>query len=488
MARVGARLSGGIVAAFVLFAVSFAIPPPASAATGRLTVDVAPARATPGNGHVAVRVTNTGDAAVEGVAVSATAPPGVTAAVEPATATALPPGASLLASLTVTGAPPSRPASVVVTAAGRTGATGTAAMATVDLVAAEPAVSLTLTGNTRLTDNSPADVVAVLASASDVTARVSVSADAGPHRIQLTAQGSPERAMDDAPLHLTLQPRQSTLVRVTVIAESPLRRGSTALVVTAEIGEGAAAVDVSASQRLDVALSTDLLPGLLGVGSVIVIPGLVAIWAALSVLDRDRRRVGVESGAPSVSTRIWEEKALWLIAVVLSLLAAWVYSAFGFADLLDTYALSDVAWLAAVMGVLGGGCAALLVWWHRRSVPAVTSTSSELDVLRAACRGGARVSRRIYTVNGKIGLFVHMDRDAIVVTRPVEYTEMDALKDPLEKNDLARVVELIEATSDDQRQIRFSKDDRYVPGTRAVRNAVAVGEKQPLLEYRDALT
>jgi hypothetical protein len=54
---------------------------------------------------------------------------------------------------------------------------------------------------------------------------------------------------------MTEPPRHSAVVLVQVQAQRPLRRGTTALVVTATIGtpHGAAPVDVTASRDLDMA-------------------------------------------------------------------------------------------------------------------------------------------------------------------------------------------------------------------------------------------
>jgi hypothetical protein len=81
------------------------------------------------------------------------------------------------------------------------------------------------------------------------------------------------------------------------------------------------------------AASADILPGLPGVGSVVVIPGLVAIWATLTVLHRDRRQLGLATG--TAGSQIWDNKLWLLAAAAVSLVAAMLYSVAGFADLLD---------------------------------------------------------------------------------------------------------------------------------------------------------
>jgi hypothetical protein len=108
---------------------------------------------------------------------------------------------------------------------------------------------------------------------------------------------------------MTVPPRHSAVVLVQVQAQRPLRRGP---------------------RR---GTSADILPGLQGVGSVVVISDLVAIWATLAVLHRDRRQLGLATGTAGI--QIWDNKLWLLAAAAVSLVAAMLYSVAGFADLLD---------------------------------------------------------------------------------------------------------------------------------------------------------
>jgi hypothetical protein len=458
-----------------------------AATSGELSVETAPTKATSGNSVVTVRVANTGESPVRSITIHADGPPGVAAKVKPASFARLAGGSSVLATVSARGMPESRPALLVVRATGRSGAGRTAALASVELVAAEPAASLTLAGNTRLTDSSPADLVAVIANAADVPADVSVRGTAGQHDVRLALEGGDvARATPGAPLTMTVPARQSKVVLVQVRAHRPLRRGTTALVVTATVRtpHGATPVDVTASQAFDVALSADVLPGLLGVGSVLVIPGLVAVWAALTVLYRDRRRLGLT--VPAAANQIWDNKLWLLAAVAVSLVGALLYSAAGFADLLDTYALSDVAVVTVVLGVLGAAVAGVMVWRHRQNVPVVAPISMPLEVLRAAARADGRVLRPAYrTPDGKLGLLVHSDNEAVVLTPQIQFTEVD-ISGLVDNDALGEAVAGIERANDAEHHVRFSPDSQYLAGPRAVVGATPSGSaREPILKYVD---
>jgi hypothetical protein len=436
---------------------------------------------------VTVRVANTGSDPVQLIAIRAEGPPGVTATVEPSSLDSLAANSSVLAKVTVQGAPESRPAQLLVIATGRSGAGSTAALTSIDLVLGDPVASLTLSGNTRLTDSSPADLVAVVTNSDELPVEVSMRASAGENTVRLTTErGDLAGAAPNVPLTMTVPPRQARVVLVQVQAHRPIRRGSTALVVTAttRTPHGTSPVEVSASRDLDVALSADVLPGLLGVGSVVVIPGLLAIWAALTVLHRERRQLGLTT--PNAGSQMWENKLWLLAAAAVSLLAALLYSAAGFADLLDTYSLSDVAAVSVVSGFIGAAIAGILVWWHRRKVPAITPTSAPLAVLRAAQRADGKVSRLVYEApDGKRGLLVHLDRDAAVLAPPIQYTEID-IESLIQDERLGEAVIGIVKTTDGEHRLRFRQDDGYVDGPRAVVGGAPVSStRERILQYVD---
>jgi hypothetical protein len=330
--------------------------------------------------------------------------------------------------------------------------------------------------------------VALVANTADVPIDVSVRGTAGQNVVRLAPEGGDVgKATPGAPLTMNVPAHQSKVVLVQVRAHRPLRRGTTALVVTATVRpqHGAAPVDITASQALDVTLSADVLPGLLGVGSVVVIPGLIAVWVALTVLYRDRRRLGLTVRSPA--SEIWENKLWFLASGTVSLVGAWLYAATGGADLRDTYTLTDVAVLTVVLGLLGFAVAEAMVWWHRRKVPAVAPTSTPLEVLRAAARADSRVLRPAYrTSDGKYGLLIHNDKDAVVLVPPIQFTEIDDISDAIKHDKLRDAVAGIERTIDAEHHVRFDGDSKYVEGPRAVVNATPSGSRRErILVYED---
>lgn len=483
------------------FAVTGGTANAVAATGGQLEVEAAPTQANLTEGTVlTVRVANTGDGPVRGVGVTVKGPPGVAATVDPATLDTLAAGSSVLVTIRTHGVPERLPAHLVVQATGDADGGETAALTAVELVPAEVPASLTLTGNTRISDASPADVVAVVANESDVPAQVTVRAVAGRHPVRLAVEGTDvTEAQPNTPLELTVPPRQSRAVFVEVRADRPLRRGTTALVVTATVrtSPDAAPADISATRDLEVVLSADLLPGLLGVPTALAVPGLVAIWAGLSVYQWDRRRIGLEQSPPS--KQIWDNK-LWLLAAgAVGLVGASVPAAAGgFVDVLDTPTLRvldtptlrGIGTLTIVLGVLAAMGTRVAVWWHRRRVPAVSPTAGPLDVLTAAERADGGLLRPVYRHDGKLGLWVHDDGDAVVLTPPVEYTEIDNIpfgKKAAAGDSLEQALRTIESTSGAARRLRLASDSAFIDGPRAVQGAaLSGGERQAILRYVNA--
>jgi hypothetical protein len=475
------------------FAVMVSNAPTASKAVtaavpGELAVEAAPTTITPGDSTIFVRVANIGSRPVWAVTVKTEAPPGVVAIVRQPRLGSLAAHSSRLVPIAVTDMPESRPGLLVVRAKGRSNAGSTAALTSIKLVSADPIASLVLVGNTRLSDSSPADLMAVVRNLADTSIDVSLRATADQNVVRLAADGkNVARAVPGAPLTMKILADRSAVVLIQVNAHSPLRRGTTGLVVTATFRtlHGAGPSDITASEQLDVALSADILPGMIGVGSVLVIPGLVAIWAALSVQRWDRRRLGLET--PSVGSQIWGNKLWLLAAAAVSLLAAVLYSAAGFANLLDAYTLGDIAVVTVLSGLLGAAASGVVVWLHRRRVPVVTPASAELTVLKAAKRADDRVARAIYRrPDGKRGLLVHSDRDAVVLTPPVEYTEMD-IQDALRDDSLTQAIRGIENSAEADQHMRYRQNgsDEYIEGPCAVLHATRYGSSAALLRYAD---
>ena len=448
----------------------------AARAVGVLRVETAPVKVSPANPRLTVKLSNAGDAPITSIRLAVRAPAGVSAATTPGEMGPLAPGSSTLAEVTLTGSPQSRPASLVVEAAGRSGAVDVQAVTAVELVRAEPSATMTLAGNNRLTDRSPAEIVAVLTNSVDVPAEVTVRALAGPHRARLGG------ADPGAPLTLTVGARETATVPVVVEARDRLRRGTSALVLIGTVrSEGTEPFDITAARDLDVALAADVLPGALGVTSVLVVPGLVAIWAALLVWTWDRRRLQLT--VPDPAARMWDNKMWLFAALAASVLLAFAYTAVGAADLFDTYALTDIGILAAAGGLLGAGIVALFLWWYRARVPLIRAGSSQLAVLNAAARFDGRGARREYrTTGGERGLLVHFDHGLPVLTPRIVYAEVD---DVDAKGPLGPAIRLIRAAHRGVERLEFLQENGAVRRPGVCPGAEEQSAKTtPILKYR----
>lgn len=464
-----------------------------AAAPGVLTIKAVPANVSLANAAIVVQVANVGRGCVRSVRIEVDTPPGVRAVVKPLTISRLVAGTSMLVTITVLGSQGNSPAALVIRAIGRSDAGKATAVTSVYLAPPEPDALLSLVGNTRLTDVSPADLIAVVDNLADVPVNVSVRATAGQQVVRLAREGKDvTRAAPGAPLAMVVPARQSAVVLVQVTAHLPLRPGTVGLVVIAAVRpyRGVESSDTTASRQLNVTLAADVLPGLTGIGSVLVIPGLVAIWVILSVWYLDRRRLGL--AVRSVGSQIWDNKLWFFAAGVLSLLAAVVYSAAGFADLLIAYTLRDIVIVTVVTGLLGALFSAVVVWLYRRKVPAITPTSTELSVLQAANRkDNPELSRIVYrTPDGRRGLLVHKDWGAIVLTPPVEYSgvddmeNLDSLQDAIEK--IEKAIRRTDGTAGKMRFLQSggNNDNDYVEGPCAVSEATPSGREE-ILRYKE---
>lgn len=430
---------------------------------GALVVEAAPAKISTAAGAAVVRIANDGGAPVTGVTLSVDAPAALTATMEKTDLGTMPAGGSALVKLTLAGSP----GIVVVRAMGQSGDIPVSATTAIELSPMAPH-SLVLVGNSRLTEHSPADLLVVVTNTSDTTVQVELSAAAGKHSAVLETESFelPPRAVED--------------VALTVRASGPLRRGSVGLVVRATM-TGGQTQQLTATRELAVALASDELPGPLGVSSMILLPGLVALLAFFEIRSQDRKRIGAaHPGAKAV----WDNKTWLLLAGGLSLLAAVAYAAIVGRDVLDSYELSDIAVETVVVGGLGAAAALVTTWTHRKTVPVITSQTSPADVLRAAQRASNSLERTRYkTAHDKHGLLVHRDGQALVLTPPIAFESGGALWDAWNKtkdpNRFGNVVAKLTPGFDG----RFEPGPDDIPWPLAVEQAVEVGRGE-LLDYK----
>jgi hypothetical protein len=412
--RANRRLLSSVagLAALLLVAAGAAIlaivaPTAASAAVGpgALAVEVVPAKVTLGDGTAVVRVANSGDAEVTGVALEVDAPAAVTWHLDRTDIGTLPPGASALITLTLDGTA----GSAVVTARGQTG--GITVSAAAGVQSAMPTHTLALVGNTRLTERSPADLVVVVTNGSDATVNVELFASAGKQRAT-----PPRRSFE-------LGPREVRDVPLTVEGAGNLRRGTVGLIVQARI-TGAGTQHLVTTRELTVAIAADELPGPLGVSSLLLVPGLVALLVFFEVRSKDRKRIGVAHPGAKV---VWDNKTWLLLAGGLSLAVVAVYDAVMDRDVLDAPLVRDITLLTVAVGAAGAVAALVSVRRHRISTPVINTRSDPAQVLRAAYRSDKRLERPRYKVGDKFGLLVHRDGDALVLTPPISFEPRGAL-------------------------------------------------------------
>lgn len=446
---------------------SLGLPDVPVSAVGTLALEAVPAKVPIGTDRATVRVANAGDAPVSDLRLVADAPRGVTIAFAADAAKDLVPGSSALVPMTVTGRPRSLPAVITVKATGTSGGVPVSAVTGVELVSSEPPATIALVGNTRLTERSPADLRVVVTNGSDAPVTVALHATAEPHKATLEEPS------------FELAARAVRDVGLTVKAEDRLRRGAVGLVVKATVTSGDRQQDLTVTRELSVSVASDELPGPLGVASMIVLPGIVAMLLFFELRARDRRRIGVaHPGAKAV----WDNKTWLLVAGGLSLLAAVVYAAVTGRDVLDAYELSDIVVLGVLLGTVGATAAAVSTWVHRRRVPVVTG-AGPAEVLRAAARRGGSLSRPRYrTADDREGLLVHRDGGAYVLTPPVRFSAPDTVVQALQGNVPPKeLVKLLGATFDGV----FAPLANGIAAPTAVEQATEVGSGA-LLVYEEA--
>jgi hypothetical protein len=456
----------------------------AMAASGGLTLTAAAVGTVAGGELVVVQVTNTADVRVDGLKVATDAPFGVTVRPAAFTRVSLGAGASALFRFELDGGPAHRPASLVITATGHQGAIPVSAMGAVALAANEAEVQVTLSGDDTITDTSPATDVAVLQNLVDAPVSVVLTASAGPHVVRLAKTDSQTvKTTVPGPLTLHLQPRATASVIVETIAHLPLPRGSVPLVLTATItGADGVTSEVTVAKDLKVSLAADILPAPLGVGSVVLVPGLVAIWAIVAVYQRDRRRIGLQTS--SAAAQIWDNKILLAAAIVLSVIAVGTYKVLGLGDVWSAPTLSEVIILSAASAVVGGLVTELVLSLRRLiDTPAVSPGIEPLDVLRAAARAEDLIARQVYrTADGHRGLLVHVDLGASVITPPIQH-DVDNIEG---SRLLTPAIDLIEGTGHPREHIQFLHDERYVQGPCTVTSAIHLTDPpEDILQYTD---
>lgn len=435
---------------------------------GALQVSVAPDRLSPGANRVVVRVANTGAGLVRDVVVDLIAPAGVDAVPPQSQFGVLGPSVSETVVLTITGSSPAGDASLVVRAQGLAQSGPTVAIASVGLPEAKAPASIDLVGTDRLSDAGPADLEAVVTNTSSRELAVDLRGDAGGHRLRFLD----EHGHGHATVMLSIPAHAVAVQRVRVSRSGRLRRGTVSAEVVARVTapDLPTAFDVAAEHPLTVALTaSDILPGPLGVGTVLLIPGLVALLVWFQVLGSDRRRLGLSP--PTLASQVWDNKVSVVYVVGASLLAIGVYRVVTGVSLLDAYDWTDLFVVTAASGAVAWAAATVKVQLHRKDVPVISESSSPRDVLAAAAKADGHVVRDRYKAGDRVGLFVHRDGDAVVLTPPVLFSKPDGVATALAAGDLAGVSDAATGADFDG---KFEANDQTVPSPGAYPGAVHV--------------
>jgi hypothetical protein len=464
---------------------------PAPAEPGQLEVSVAPATVDREARDATVRLANPGTAPITHLVVNASAPPGVTVTwptlrAGGRTLPTLAPGASILVPVTVDGFPAATPGNVTIRVRGTSAGVPVTGVASLSFAAAETPLTLALHGSAAMTDRSPAEITAVLVNSSAVPVRARLTAVAGHHQVRIGAVPA------GAPLCLAVAGQGSASVQLQVKALDPVRRGTAALLVTAAVSRPtqAAGCDaprdpvatVTATQDVAVDLAaSDLLPDFLGIPSALVLPGLVAVWAWLSVRRRDEKALGLDTA--DAARAIWDNKLWLLVAAGISLAVAYLADLVGYVDLLDAYRWKQLASVTVGAGVLAALLSWLVVRVHRGRVPLVNANSGEVAVVRAALRTGPDPRARYRSESGESGLLVHEDRGALVLTPPVAFARPSALVTALRNDDEAAVVRHVRSADFNG---HFLADTGWIKAPRVFARGELTREADgDLLLYRD---
>ena len=455
-------------------------------AVGGLAITAA-AQETPPGSSVTVSVANPGDGPVTGVDLTLATPDGVTATITPSAIPILAAKTSVLAVLSLSGEPTTELRRVEVRATGTSASGPTSAVTAIAIAAVDPAVTMSIAGNTRLTDASPADLVAVLRNAGAEPVQIRLSGTAGGHEVRIAAEGDDVAVADPgAELDVELPSEGAAVAQIRVETDGPVRRGSVALVLTADVTAPQSGYVVTATQGLDTTLSTDILPGIVGLGSVLFVPGLVAVWVWLAVRSREERRRGLVP--PSPASKIFDNK-LWLfVAAAISVAAAAAYAAVGFTNLFDAYALWDIVQLSLVCGVVSLVVASVVVAVQGRGVPTLEKSLEPRATLAEAGGFSPLNQRAVYkTTDDKLGLLVKtVADDVLVLSPPIWFTELDGVGSALNRRaTLPEIVGILEEEGGYERKVIYAHGDDvagYVAQPVAVRGAVPTGQEQvPLL-------
>lgn len=330
-----------------------------------------------------------------------------------------------------------------------------------------------------MTDHSPAELTAAVTNSSGSAVTVDLHADAGRNSVKVAAAHSDLASAKKNSIVVKVAAQSSQLVFIEVRPLEPIRRGKSALTVVATPRhpavqkESKKPSDPLVIKEITVEMAgADLFPSFAQIGSAILVPGVLAVAAALQVWALDRRRLGLRYNAAAI---MWDNKLWLLAALVISLVAVWLSTAlFDRNDLLDAFSWWDLLLVSLGSAVAGAALSAVVLFAYRLRKRLISENSSPWDVLRAAARsGGPAFERPVFSTGGEQplhGILVHHDGEASVLTPPVRVSGPDGLVNlcDLPQDDsrrtLKRAVKEIKRGRDHFNSASYAQLDNWISG------------------------
>lgn len=472
--------------AAVCLAVGLAIATPtASQAEDVLTLAITPAKVAAGPG-ISMRwvIRNAATKAVDSLKVSADLPAGMRLDVDDPRVVRvndstfripgpLAPGGGIALPVSLDKTPAVYPTTIVALVHGRVDGAPVAATGSFEVTQPPPLATLTLTGGGKMTDSSSVELRARLVNISNLAIHVGVVVSAGRHEATVsTTAGSESTARS---VGVDISPGESKDVFVRAQGGKRVKTETASVYVDATVtADGAEATHLSAAKDVEVSMAgSDLLPNALGVGSALLVPGLVGMWAFLDVRRKDRKDRGLE--ATPTAKEMWDDK-IWLLAgALLSVGAIYVAAPILGVNLLDEFNLKDLLVITAGTTLVAALVSFGVVLLQRRGATSVTVETNEIDVLGAAAKAdGAYIREKYETSDKKVGLLVRKQGDAYVLMPQILYSR-PAHRDAADHNDLAAALAVIKAAADFNGA--YTQDPAWIPCPAAYVSAQRAGEE-----------
>lgn len=454
-----------------------------------LSVTITPAKISPTAGESMRWVLrNASKKPIRHVIVSADLPSGMTLDIKDTRATArdagnfkiqgpLKPGSGIILEVQLGMTPVSYPATVVAVVEGRLRGVPVLATATVELAQPPALATLTLSGGGTMTEQSAVEIRARITNTSNRPISVDLTASAGRHEATVSATAGQDSNAHSLPLKLAAGESDDVFVRA-IGGERVRRETATVYVDAIATAAGVEPTHLSASKDVTVEMAgSDLLPSALGVGSALLVPGLLGVWAFLEVRRKDRK----DRGLPSLPTAqlMWEDKILLLAAAAVSLLAIYAAEPVLDVNLLDAFNPKDLLLVTVVVGGLGALVSGILVLTRRHGAPVITANTDVEKTLRAAAAADSHYQREKYlTGDGKHGLLVRKDSDGYVLMPQVVYSRPEH-RAAFDADDLREALKVITA---DHFNGRFTEDAAWISAPATFISATRDGE-EPCLRY-----